>query len=91
MKNKNLLVIAPSKGEDCTFYLIVAETGEVLADHFCGSESFAREDLYINRDERKERIRIRFGEVEIKFLNETEITLQELGNKHKEWRSKQNN
>lgn len=89
MENKTLLVIAPSQGRDCVFNLLVAETGEHLASHFCSSEGFAYGDLYATRKERIEEWTKRFGEFEVKYLNETGITEEQLLERNKDWFSKQ--
>ena len=52
--NKTLLVIVPESTvmNDCVFHLLVAETGEHLASHFCSNATFAPGDLYFGRKER---------------------------------------
>ncbi len=75
---KTKLLIVPTKGRDCIFTLILG-TGEVLASHFCTNQSFAKSDLVLQRPERQEKYRKRFGEYEVIFCNEqTEITQDEL-------------
>ncbi len=75
-----LLVIAPGKGimHDCLFNLLVAERGEHLASHICSNSGFAYGDLYKNLPERISEFKERFGEVEVKYINETNITEEEL-------------
>lgn len=87
MKNKTLLVIVPGSDvrQDAVFNLLVAETGETLASHLCSESGFARGDLYYCRPERIEKYKKRFGEVEVKFINETDITMAELQKRNKEW------
>lgn len=89
MENKTLLVIAPSEGRDCVFNILVAETGEHLASHFCSNQMFAYGDLYATREERKEEWGKRFGELEVKYLNETGITEEQLLARNKDWYEKQ--
>lgn len=88
MKEKTLLVIAPSTGKDCVFTLLVAATGEGLASHHCSNEGFAREDLCFGRPERMKAWRERFGEFEVKFLNETGITEDLLISRNTAWYEK---
>lgn len=85
--SKTLLVIAPGRDvtRDCVFNLLVAETGEHLHSHLCSHYGFAKSDLYSGRPERIEKIKERFGEVEIKFIDETDITYDELHRRNKEW------
>jgi hypothetical protein len=85
---KTLLVIAPGNDEyrrDCIFDLLVAETGEHLASHVCSNYRYAHHDLYQGRPERIEEWSKRFGEIEVKFINETDITEEELLRRNKEW------
>jgi hypothetical protein len=73
--NKTLLVIAPGRGSgEAVYNLLVAETGEHLASHVCSSHAFAPNDLYFARDDRKEEYAQQFGEVDIRFINDTDIT-----------------
>lgn len=84
---KKLLVIAPSDDiySDAMFYLIDPESGECLYTHVCSNSSFAYGDLYGRSEERQEKIRERFGEVDIKFLNKTSISVEELQKKNEEF------
>lgn len=89
MKDKTLLVIAPSEGRNCVFNILVAETGEHLASHFCSSEGFAYGDLYSGRPERIEEWTKRFGELDVKYIKDTGITEEQLLARNKEWYEKQ--
>lgn len=82
---KTLLVIAPAQGEDCPFYIFVAKTGECLASHFCSNEDFAYGDLYANRPERIEDWTKRFGELDVKYIDKTDISIEEIGKRNKNW------
>lgn len=84
---KTLLVITPSKSTsyDSYFHLLVAETGEHLASHICSHGGFARYDLYDSREDRKKQYDERFGKVEVKFLEETKITPEELIERNRKW------
>lgn len=77
-KTKTLLVIAPHQGYKCIFTLFHAETGEDLAGHWCTNEDFAYGDLYGNRDDRKAKLSERFGEVEVKYIGNTDVDEKEL-------------
>lgn len=80
-----LYIVDNGKVMDDTLYALVAETGEALAGHLCSSKSFAKGDLYENRPERKEEYKKRFGNVEVLFLGDDEMTEDELMKRHKEW------
>lgn len=82
MKEPTLLIIYPNQG-DRVYSLIVAETGECLAQHMCSHEGYAMGDLYSRRKERIEEYANRFGEVEVKFQNQTDITFKELLKRNK--------
>jgi len=88
---KTLLVITPSRNttHDCICHILVADTGEHLASHFCSNGSFAYGDLYAHRPERIKEWTKRFGELEVKYLEETNITQETLLQRNKEWGEKQ--
>lgn len=87
---KTLLIIAPGREatRDALFNLLVAETGEHLASHFCSHYGFAESDLYSSRKERVDEYEKRFGEVEVKYIDETDITQEQLIERNKDWYSK---
>lgn len=87
MKEKTLLVIVPGSNSYMgnIFHLLVAETGEGLASHICSHSAYAKGDLYENRPDLIEELRKRFGEVEVKFIDETDITYDQLLERNKEW------
>jgi len=70
---------------NATFNLLVAETGEHLASHFCSHHAFAKNDLYEARPERIKKFKRRFGEVEVKYIDETNISLEQLVELNKKW------
>jgi hypothetical protein len=80
MKSKTLLVIYPGQEvhRDQVFTILVAETGECLASHICSDSGFAYDDLYGGRPERVEEWGKRFGGIEVKFINQTGISEDEL-------------
>lgn len=84
---KTLLVIAPGTDvrQDCVFNLLVAETGEHLASHLCSHYGYAKSDLYEGRPERIKEFTERFGEIEVKYIDETDISEDELLSRNKKW------
>lgn len=87
---KTLLVIVPLKNkrmnsDDIYCSILVAETGEVLASHVCSHQAWAYGDLYDNRQERKDEWTKRFGELEVKYIDETDLTEDELLRRNKQW------
>lgn len=93
-KEKTLLVIAPGeresqgKGNTC-FVLLVAKTGEGLASHVCSGSGYAEGDLYYNRNELVKKLKDRFGEVEVKFIDETDIGEEEMLRRNREWHERE--
>lgn len=88
MKDKTLLVIAPGNDTpygDKQYNLLVAGTGELIATHVCSCSGYAYHDLYDRQTERKADIAKRFGEVDVKFINEAGITEEEMQRRNKEW------
>jgi hypothetical protein len=86
-----LLVITPesTREEDSVFYIVVAHTGECLASHLCSHAGYAPHDLYFGRPERIKEWGDRFGEIEVKFIDETGIAESELIEKNKSWHEQQ--
>jgi hypothetical protein len=86
-KQKTLLVIAPGRDvhNDCVFNLLVAKTGEHLASHLCSNSGFAYGDLYADRKERIKELSGRFGEIEVKYIDETDISEEQLLKRNKKW------
>ena len=85
---KTLLVIIPGRDnerQDCIYHILVAETGEGLASHLCSNSGFAYGDLYSHRPERIKDWTNRFGELDVKYIDETTITEEELLHKNEEW------
>lgn len=85
-----LLVIVPGRNASvgpygAPFTLVVADTGEWLASHFCSNYMFAYGDLYASRKDRVEEWTKRFGEIEVKYIDETDITEEELIRRNEEW------
>lgn len=88
MENKKtLLVIVSGEPTDWgqSFILLNSETGEHLASQFCSHAGFAYSDLYGSRKERIKEYSERFGEVEVKFLEDSGISEKELIAKNNEF------
>jgi len=86
-----LLVIVPGRNDghrDCVFALADPETGEGLASHLCSHSGYAYDDLYGQRPERIELFKERFGDVEVKFIDETDVDEDELREKNKAFHKK---
>lgn len=59
-------------------YYLITEEGEVLATHWCSSKWYAIGDLYEHRPERIEEYSNRFGEFEVLYLGDDDMTNDEL-------------
>lgn len=59
-------------------YYLFTEEGEVLASHWCSSKGYSKSDLYSGRPERIEEYNNRFGEVEVLFLGDDEMTVEKI-------------
>lgn len=66
-------------------YYLIAETGECLASHFCSCKYFAKGDLYERRPERIKEFTKRFGDIEVLYLGEDDMTVQKLMDLNKKW------
>lgn len=78
-KEIDLLIIYPGTGAGDRPYYLLTEAGEVVASHWCSNSSFAEGDLHDNKPERKEEFKERFGDYEVKFIDQQEeITADEL-------------
>lgn len=60
------------------FLLVVKSTGNVIADHACSDPKYAKGDLHDRREDRKEQWKKLFGEYEVKYLEDSDITTEEL-------------
>ena len=89
-KEKTILVIDPGSQtrHDSVFHLLVMETGEHLASHWCSHAGFAPGDLCYDRPERMKEWKNRFGDFEVKFIDEVNITREELVKRNKRWYEK---
>lgn len=79
-----LYIIGPDGGGEGV-YDIVAETGDALASHFCSNRSYAMSDLEARRPERQKEWKERFGEYEVLYLGDDDLTTDELVARNKSW------
>ena len=88
MENKKTLLVIVS-GEPNSFGqhfgLLNSETGEYLAGHICSHAGFAYGDLYGGRKERIKEYAEKFGEIEVKFLEDSGISEEEMIAKNKDF------
>ena len=66
-------------------YYLIAETGECLASHLCSNKYFAKGDLYERRPERIKNFTERFGDIEVLYLGEDDMTVDKLIGLNKKW------
>lgn len=71
------------KGEGC--YSLVAENGEGLYGHYCSNYGFAKGDLILDRPERQKECKEKYGEYEVLFLGDDEMTPEELFSRNKKF------
>ena len=64
---------------------LMTEAGECLATHFCSNKYFAKCDLYERRPERIKEFTERFGDIEVLYLGEDDITVDKLMDLKKIW------
>ena len=67
------------------YYNLVDENGKGLYNHFCSSASYAKGDLIENRPERIEECKKRYGEYEVLFLGEDDMTMEEIVKRNHDW------
>ena len=80
---KQLLIIDPGSNVwESTFNLLVAATGEHLYSWVCSHSGFAKFDLV---ERNVEELTKRFGDFEVKFIDETLITSDELHERNDNW------
>lgn len=59
-------------------YVLVDEKGKCLYSHWCSSKCYAKEDLIERRPERIEEYKKEYGEYEVLYLGEDDMTLEKL-------------
>ena len=70
-------------GEGC--YSLIAENGEGLYGHYCSHAGYAKGDLLLNRPNRIEECKNKYGNYELLFLGEDDMTLEELTKRNKQF------
>jgi len=83
-----LYIIGPEDNGDGVYGLI-AETGEGLASHLCSNSRFARGDLEGHRPERQKEWKAEFGNYEVLFLGDDDMTREELMRRNAEFHKDQ--
>ena len=66
-------------------YDLLTQDGEHLASHYCSNASFALGDLEKNRPERQEEWKKRFGDYEVLYLGDDEMTQEKLIELNHKW------
>lgn len=59
-------------------YYLITENGEVLYSHWCSSMGYAKGDLIDNRPERIKKCKEEYGEYQVLFLGEDDMTFEKL-------------
>ena len=72
-------------GEGEGVYFLITEEGEGLANHFCSNASFARHNLEGGRPERQKEWKKEFGDYEVLYIGDDEMTKDELIKRNKEF------
>lgn len=80
--------LAPKGTEDIDgLYNLISEDGEILYGHYCSYKHYAKGDLIMNRPERQKECAELYGEYEVLYLGEDDMTLDELVKRFHEWES----
>lgn len=72
------LYIAGPENDGQGAYYLISEKGECLASHFCSNNSFAKGDLEGRRPERQKKWKEKFGNYDILFLGEDDMTMEKI-------------
>lgn len=64
--------------DGCGVYYLIGENGDFLASHYCSNKWYAKGDLYERRTKLKEEILRKYGECEVLFLGEDDMTKDRL-------------
>lgn len=81
MKKTKLYIISESidgKEDVEGIYMLIDETGKVLYSHFCSNKFYAKGDLIEQRPERIKECKKLYGEYEVLFLGEDDMTIEKL-------------
>lgn len=79
------LYIVGVEGGGDGIYNILTEQGEHLASHYCSNAGFARGDLESGRPERQKEWKEKFGDYEVLWIGDDEMTEKELIKRNKEF------
>ena len=92
MKTKLYIVSDSEDGKQSIdgIYMLVDETGKGLYSHWCSSKYYSKGDLIEQRPERIKECKEQYGEYEVLFLGEDEMTLEKLNELHNKNYSKAN-
>lgn len=85
MKKTKLYIVSNSEDGKQSIdgvYTLVDEKGKGLYSHWCSSKCYAKGDLIEQRPERIEECKKEYGEYEVLFLGEDDMTLEELEKLH---------
>lgn len=75
--------LSPRGGDHA--YALISEVGELLAQHICSDISWAMGDLEGRRPERQAQWRERYGDYEVLYIGDDEMTESELQQRHRKW------
>ena len=90
---KKLYILGTEKngmGSGEGIYNLIADDCEFMSSHFCSHAGYAEGDLWRNRENRIEEWKKRFGEFEVVWLVNDEMTLETLLERNKKWGESQN-
>jgi len=72
-------------------YCLIGEDGKAWYGHYCSNIGFAKGDLIMNRPERQKELKEAYGEYEILYLGDDDMTNDELMKRYKEREEKVEN
>lgn len=79
-----LYIMGPEDGGNGV-YGIVTEYGEGLASHLCSHRGYAKADLEARRPERQKEWKERFGEYQVLFIGEDDMTREKIKELNEKW------
>lgn len=88
MSKFKLYISSKRDNRDEGVYHLLTQEGEHLASHYCSDASFALGDLEKNRPKRQKEWRKLFGEYEVLYLGEDDMTEDKLIELNKKWFAK---
>ena len=69
-------------------YTILTEKGEALASHLCSHNGYAKSDLEARRPERQKEWKKRFGDYEVLFIGDADVTREQITELNDKWYAK---